>query len=511
MNFAERTLRRLLGVNPVAWAGYARRMRRRFREFEGDLPANPTGQRILAVVTPWDKTGVPWLTIAIGLMLGARGARVTFIVDDVPFGPRPMIYGTVLRAIRAVMRDVARRFEVLHLSQIEPLEGSEAPATIDRLSKLNAVWELRGERAMAGRAEVEARNRRALDAAYGRIARILASYEFDALFTAGGIYGNSGIWVDRARARGLRIISFDNSGFGTWMIAVDGLACHLDDVPRAVRIFEDELDHAGREQALTVARGEVAKRQKSTDTVKYQVAAASGDERGAAGAMMLALNSSWDAAALGIHELFHSNQQWIVETVRHLLDTTEAPVIVRQHPAERFDFAKTTDDYGALLAEHFGSHPRLRFIAAADPVNSYALMKQVAAVIVHSSTIGSEAAAMGRPVITASRSYYAGLGFVWQASTLVQYHQYLTDAVEGRLEVSEAMREKALLCYYTAQICNWVRSTCNPEAFKTWSLRPLRHWYDEATTVRALDAMISGIPVAVLNHRARAADAAGGA
>jgi len=40
--------------------------------------------------------------------------------------------------------------------------------------------------------------------------------------------------------------------------------------------------------------------------------------------------------------------------VKFLLEHTTTPVIVRQHPVERLEIARSSDDYRSLLARHFG-------------------------------------------------------------------------------------------------------------------------------------------------------------
>ena len=111
---------------------------------------------------------------------------------------------------------------------------------------------------------------------------------------------------------------------------------------------------------------------------------------------------------------------------------------------------------------------------------------------------------MGRVVVTASSSYYADLGFVFHGRTAEEYCRVLDDAAAGRLEVTPEMQEKALLCYYTAQVCNWVHSSFNPEAFKVWSQSPLEVWYEEPATARVLDAILGGVAAPVVNHAAQA-------
>jgi hypothetical protein len=249
----------------------------------------------------------------------------------------------------------------------------------------------------------------------------------------------------------------------------------------------------------------MARRRGGTDTFLSQVPdGGSGDAR-YDGGILVALNSSWDSAALGLHAVFTDNTDWIVQTVRYLLEHTEAPVIVRQHPAERLEIARTNDDYQAMLSQNVGAHPRLHFIAAADKINSYDLMQRVRALVVYTSTIGIEAAAHGKPVITPSNSYYARLGFVHRAGSREQYESLLSQAARDELTVDAAQRHDALLCYYLTQCCNWVFSPLNPSDFHQWSHRSLADWYADPNVQRMLVSLRDNVPVAYLNHVERMA------
>lgn len=505
MNDILGRLKQAIGFNPATWVRSVPRMRRLVREAR-TAPVEPAGKRCLVVITPWEGTAVPWFSLGVGLMLAAEGADVVFAVDDQRFGSNALRHRVIVGAIRRVMETVAERHPVILLSDLQPAPVSEdEKAKIARLARLNATWALRGEMLQNGRSEMEARNEKQIGEAYGRIAAVFRDGRFDMMFLPGGVYGTSGVWALCARATGVRVATYDTGGYETVMLAADGLACQLQDVPRAFAAIRKRAHAAPAERnvALAAADEEIRKRQQGADTFESQIKDGGAGSDALSGGVLLALNSSWDAAALGLHTVFPGNTEWIVETVRHLLDHTEAPVIVRQHPAERLAFARTTDDYRELLTRHFGAHPRLHFIAAEDPINSYALMERVAAVIVHSSTIGTEAAAFGRPVITGSGAYYSGLGFVWRAEDLATYQSLLVEAASGRLQVTDAMQEDARLCFYVTQCCNWVFSTFNPADYQKWSCESLEHWRHQPATQRMLRSLLENTPVAELNHRAR--------
>lgn len=495
-----------LGFNPATWLADTRRMRQRVRELAGSMPAHEGGQRIGVVLTPWMGTAVPWFSLACGLLLAERGNVVRFIIDDLPFGEHDTRFRFVVRCIRWAVAPL--HGQAVLLSEVAPANTDPAgrqPA-IDRLARLNAVWTLRGELQEDGRDRLETRSARQLGEADGRIAAVLAQHRLDTVFVPGGVWGTSGLWVEQAQAAGARVASYDSGGYGNLLLAATGIACQLRDIPHAFARLDADLAVQNLQPfVLATAQAEMQRRRQGTDKFASQVRGNGLIDARFDGCVLLALNSAWDSAALGLHSAFDSTAEWIVETVRCLLESTSATVVVRQHPVERLAIARSNDDYRALLAAHFGSHPRLHFIAAEDPVNSYDLLERVRAVAVYTSTIGIEAVAQGKPVVTESRSYYAGLGFVEHAAEASGYRRALIEAASGVRPVSAAMQDAAWRCYYLTQCCNWVFTPFTVEAFPEWSQRPLRELLQHGSVRNVVQALEQGVPVAYLNHLERLA------
>lgn len=501
-------LRARMSLYPAAWVADTKKMCKLVAEFDTGAPAASDAPNVAVVLIPWMGTAVPWFCLVMGLFLARRGSRVTFILDDMPFAGDTISTTMQARCIKKVLFAMNDSFATVTLSEhrndVSP--DAVAAASIDRLAALNAIWALRGEMVQPKRARLANRAARQLRKSYGAIRDVVTAGDYDMMFIPGGVWGSSGVWMDQARRIGSRIGSFDSGGYGTLLLAVDGIACQLQDIPRAFAELKTDIETASHRDLVTrTAMDEMNRRRAGTDKFSSQVKGTNAEYCQYAGGILIALNSSWDSAALGMHEVYASGAEWIVATVSYLLDNTTVPVIVRQHPAERLDIARTSDDYAGLLAKHFGTHERLHFIAAAQPINSYELMEQVAAVITHTSTIGLEAAASAKPVITASRAYYAGLGFVWKAHTEQEYLGFLDDAAAGRLQVTPAMAADALACYYLTQCCNWVYTPFTVPDFDTWIDTGIVDLIAQESVQRVVQAVDQNIPAAILNHRARVA------
>jgi hypothetical protein len=501
-------LARYLGFNPLGWLLDTRRMRELVGAFQQNRKIDKKAVHFAVVVMPWMGTGVPWFSLVCGLFLADRGNKVTFIVDDMPFGANGFRSRCIVGCIDSVLKLLRGQHEVIHLGEkvtSSPLD-ERAQKSIERLATLNAVWELRGEMVQDGRSQYTARTVGQFGEAYGAIANVLSANHFDVLFVPGGMWGTTGIWSERARAEGMRLATYDG-GNGTIMLCVNGVASQLQDIPTAYSLLKDHANsHGSHAFIVESALAEMGRRRSGVDKFASQIKGHRNVDARFKDAVLVALNSSWDSAALGLHAVYEDSAQWIVETAKYLLDNTSAQVIIRQHPAERLKAGRSSDDYSGLLSRHLGSNPRLHFIAAEDPVNSYDLLEQVAVVVVYTSTFGIEAVANGKPVITPSNSYYSDLGFVRKATSLAQYHQYLSDAVSGQYAVTQTMRDDAMCCFYLTQCCNWVFSPFNPEGFPEWGRYDLDKLSQLDKVQMTIHALEQNVPIAFLHHRSRLAD-----
>lgn len=500
------SLRSIIGFNPIRWIRNTIRMRRLVAAFAPGVPQSEGALRCAILVTPWLGTSVPWFSVGIGLLLAREGHNVAFILDDFMFGKNRLRYRFVLACLSAVMHRIGSRHKILIMSKVVASNVLEADskAQIRSLAELNAVWELRGEIKSAGRAAFVDLCEKQLQVAYNPIKNTVNEHQFEFIFIPGGVWGTSGLWAANARKAGIRIASFDNGGFGSAMIAVNGLACHLQDIPMAFNLIKEEAGQIdGIEYAVSQAQVEMNKRMQKSDKFKYQVTKTQPIGGRYDDAILVALNSSWDSAALGLHAVFDSNSDWIIFTVKYLLEHTNSTVVVRQHPAERLSFARTSDDYRKLLDDNFHSSHRVHFIAAEDEINSYDLIRQVKGVIVHTSTIGIEAAANRKPVITTSNCYYSDLGFVHKAHGLAEYGMLLDAISLGNLKLTDYQQRDALVCYYLTQCCNFIWTSFNPEDFMIWSKLDANDLGEDDGVKIIMKGIINNIPVAYINHASR--------
>lgn len=219
--------------------------------------------------------------------------------------------------------------------------------------------------------------------------------------------------------------------------------------------------------------------------------------------ILLPLNLSFDTAALGRHKVFDSQMQWIIETAAWVLKKTEASIGIRRHPGEQYKHLASNDDYEGALQECFGDNSRVRYITPTEPINTYDLIIQSRVVVPYVSTVGLEATALGKPVVTEGDSYYAKLGFVWSAESRDEYFALLGRALAGGLVVNEQQQRNALRCYYLTQLCSFLHTsfTPTPNDFDKWVRKSPREVILSQDAIDVLDVVDNNVPLAYILHR----------
>ena len=322
----------------------------------------------------------------------------------------------------------------------------------------------------------------------------------------GGVYGTSGLFLKEANARGCRVATFDTDRHIA-QICVDGVAAQNGDIPMAFHSLWNS-DRDVRQEAVKIAKAEFRDRSANRDDYGFQVLPARKSSQYSDGCVLIPLNVEWDTAALGRHVHFATTADWLISTVNAVLDQDAGPVVVRQHPSERRLLQGSRLDVAGLLRRRFGEDPRCQFVAADDPVSSYDLLRSARLVLPFVSTIGIEAAAMGKPVLISGTCYYTDLGFVWSGRSREEYFDLLHRGLRGDLTLRPDQTERAWLCYYLTAVRNRVLTdfTPHPDDFWTWCQRPFPSLLSDPAVIDILEAIDTGVPISLLRH-ARALNA----
>jgi hypothetical protein len=475
----------------------------RFLHRAHDIRCGNQGQHVAIVVMPWFGTPVPWYAIALGLALARRGRSVTFVWHDLPRTRRSADVEQH-EEIRRALHRLRRRFPVLQTSTFPSWrhESADDPSVTNDLVEQQLIWSTRAATEPT-EAELRAADQVRCDYtdALPRIRSLVRTNHFDVLLTPGGVLAGSGLYLHAAAESGVRGATFD-TGPGWTVVCTSGVAAQQTDLERACLMLPAEP--GGAEQSVVdAARQEFEHRRRGTDAMSYQSAATAPSASDGPRTVLVPLSVMFDTAALGRNHLFPSARDWLVETVATVLRATDDPVVVRQHPSERRPRERSRFDAGAILAEAFGPDPQVRFVPAEDPVNTYDLLDDARLVLPFVSTIGIEAAALGKSVVVGGAVYYADLGFAWSASTRAEYTDLLVRGARGELPELPDQRDRAWRCYYLNAVCQrvWTDFGCQPADYWRWVGREPHALFDEPEVDDLLTAIEDDVPVPLLRHR----------
>lgn len=166
-------------------------------------------------------------------------------------------------------------------------------------------------------------------------------------------------------------------------------------------------------------------------------------------------NVVFDAGYAKITNIFPSMKDWLLKTVKFLLENTNHQVVVRAHPGEGLWWGGK-EPVHEFLAEHgFNPGENLVVIAGQEKVNTYRLMEQCRFGVVFSSSTGLEMAVMGKHVVTGGDVIYSKRGYTYDAESQDKYFEHLArlSAVEDLDPLDEERRTLALLFYF---VYHWV-------------------------------------------------------
>lgn len=470
-------------------------MRRYLRDFRAlPLPSSTRTGIAVFVVSPWVFTPAPWYSLMLAIGLASRGRPVEIVWDDSAF-PEPGV-DAQNDVIAKVLRDVAEYVPVHRVSAAAPRPEAGDAVLVGPLADQNLLWATRGGRVGAREQSQRDAMAQSLAESLARIRTLVDRDHLELIVVCGGIYGTSGLFLHAGRERGVRVATFDVDR-STAQICVDGIAAQSHDVPRA---FQHVWARGPEMRAAVTALGRVEfeQRRAGRDRYGFQAAAAAAPHQGVAA--VIPMNVVFDSAALGRHGLFVDTAEWITRTVETVLAEGVGPVVVRQHPSERRVGQRSAFDIGKVLAHRFGDDTRVRFVPGDAAISTYDLLDAARVVLPFVSTIGIEAAAIGKPTLISGDCFYGPLGFVHTAGSLDEYLAAVRRGVHGNLGLLPDQVERAWVCYGMAAVANRIPSDFipHPDDFWTWCKRSPATTFAEPEVATILDALDGDVPVSQL-------------
>jgi len=139
-------------------------------------------------------------------------------------------------------------------------------------------------------------------------------------------------------------------------------------------------------------------------------------------------NVVWDARVYAPDRLFRGPVEWMIETIRHVLDTPGVRYVVRVHPAEvKLPKVITQERMDEHVRAIFPKLPdNVVIISPEDHLSSYSLAAASDLAVVYSTQMGLETLAMGVPTVVAGDPFYSRKGLGIEPQDLSAYYQLLT-------------------------------------------------------------------------------------
>lgn len=288
---------------------------------------------------------------------------------------------------------------------------------------------------------------------------------FDTINVYTGIHKHRCLYTYEGKKRGMRVSSYEANDIGV-SYATDYPAGWTLDIRRLIKenmFTEDEKNElAGiakkdfEKRIYSVVADSNGSRQQIdgvSETSQYEDAiehvyqkTAKVPENQKFYDVIIPLNIAWDAAVLGLEELFASYKEWLSETVAFIMEKTDASVFVREHPGQAMFKDYAYEDVGKLLEKYAGNE-RFYICRSYEEINTYRMIEKCTVVLPYTSTVGIESALLGKCVIMNTKCHYADMEFVKKGRSKQEYFELIKNALCKKEEITENAKKDAYLVY----------------------------------------------------------------
>lgn len=161
-------------------------------------------------------------------------------------------------------------------------------------------------------------------------------------------------------------------------------------------------------------------------------------------------NIPWDGQVFNKSEGFPNTNLYITNTIEWFIKNPSCVLVIRAHPAEKSRTnAKGTETFEELLMDQYKILPQnVIFLKPECPISSYELSKHIHVAILFGSTLALEFAVMEIPVLQTGMFNVSGKNIVFECKNKVEFWDYLDKVKEGKLMVTEQMKNNALKYAY---------------------------------------------------------------
>lgn len=238
---------------------------------------------------------------------------------------------------------------------------------------------------------------------------------------------------------GIRMSSYDGERVKTTQYSTGDCPSHIMD---AYRLINEKWFNNEEKIKLMEIANDILKRKieqvdyNGTNIVSYQLAKLSNSTEKYD--VVIPLNIEWDAAALGIKNVYSGMYDWVKEVCEFIMENSDATVLVREHPAQNyhnnFNFVNIEERLSSL--KKYGE--RIKILKASVPKNTYDYILNCKLVLPYSSTLGIESVMLGKNIVIHTDCYYSLMTFANKANSKQEYYSNILKALNGELKITEA-------------------------------------------------------------------------
>lgn len=281
--------------------------------------------------------------------------------------------------------------------------------------------------------------------------RLLGDTRPDVVMLLNGLFLVEQVVSEMARRRGIRTVSYERGFIHETL--------HFAHSEPAARYEIDDLWLATKDRPLTAEQDRqldtylVDRRSSKRSLVDYWPSVVTDRARIAADlgldesrlVVTVFTNILWDSAVQERDVAFDGMFDWLHRTVELLGGNKNVQLVIRIHPAEvRLHGQETVERVADRLAETFASlPPSVRVVTPESPLSSYTLLECSNLVLVYTSTMGLEAALLGKPVVVAGETHYRRKGFTLDVESTEQYAAWLQNPRAVLNQVTDSQVELA--------------------------------------------------------------------
>jgi Capsule polysaccharide biosynthesis protein len=454
--------------------------------------------RYFILVCNWLATSVPFFSAELACALRHEGCEVTILWDSARVGvAAPSQEET--KVIDDTIRTLPPWLNVVEVRGPSMAMPPALAANVDKIFRENTVWFAKGEVAASELLKSKTAEREEFLNHAAVVLSCLQSRGSGRLIVPGGVFGLSGIYLACAAHLGLPVSTYD-MGRGCIMVSHDGCAAHRADFKTAYARAKEVVDHDPGLAAYVwqAATDAFNNRKAGKDQLRIQKISGSRETRYDCD-VLVCLNYRADTSALNRERLFDSVADWLSSINMWSLRNPQYRIYIRQHPAERFDWVRNEENYPEMIRNWDPTARRLVLVDAQSDINTYDLLRSCRAVLPYTSTIGLEAAYEGKPVITSTKCYYAGIGFTWDPDSLEAYFDLLEKCLDGQISTPRPdSSQLAALSYLIVLSGGSLPTRFLPDDCRSWARASPHSLWNETAQKILIDCLINSTPLAYL-------------